>query len=180
MSKPEDNDLVRRCVHGDREAFSELLLRYEKPVYNAAYRMLNSREDARDVSQAVFLKVYEKLGDFDPKFRFFSWIYRIALNESIDFLNRRSRSEGITEEPIAETDGPERAAEKAERDRQLARALMGIKTEYRAVIVLKHILGFNYAEIGEILEISESKVKSRLYSARQLLRESLSSGPACR
>ena len=80
MSKPNDTDLVNRSLEGDRKAFEALLIRYEKPVYNAAYRMLNDAEDARDVAQTVFLKAYEKLGDFDPRYRFFSWIYRIALN----------------------------------------------------------------------------------------------------
>lgn len=177
MSKPDDNELVRRCRKGDREAFTTLLVRYEKPVFNAAYRMLNSREDAQDVTQAVFLKTYEKLDGFNSNYRFFSWIYRIALNESIDCLNRRNRSEGLQYEPLSETTGPAQAAELSERRRQIESALMGIKAEYRAVIVLKHFLDCNYTEISEILDIPESKVKSRLYSARQRLKEILAEVP---
>jgi len=163
-------------MKGDRKAFEALLVRYEKPVYNAAYRMLNNREDARDVTQTVFLKAYEHLGDFDPKFRFFSWIYRIALNESVNCLNKRDRTEELASEPAAETGGPEDAMEYEMRNRQLQSALMMIKTEYRTVLVLKHFLDCNYLEISQILDISEKKVKSRLYSGRQLLKDALATG----
>ncbi len=67
MSKPDDTGLIRSCMNGDKRAFEALLIRYEKPVFNAAYRMLNNTEDARDVTQTVFLKAYEHLGDFDPR-----------------------------------------------------------------------------------------------------------------
>lgn len=176
MSKPDDTGLIRSCMKGDRKAFETLLIRYEKPVFNAAYRMLNNRDDARDVTQTVFLKAYEHLGDFDPKFRFFSWIYRIALNESVNCLNKRGRTEELAREPIAETGGPEDAMDHELRNRQLQSALMTIKAEYRSVIVLKHFLDCNYLEISQILDISEAKVKSRLYSGRQLLKETLETG----
>jgi len=176
MNRPDDTGLIRNCMKGDRKAFEALLVRYEKPVYNAAYRMLNNREDARDVTQTVFLKAYEHLGDFDPKFRFFSWIYRIALNESVNCLNKRDRTEELASEPAAETGGPEDAMEYEMRNRQLQSALMMIKTEYRTVLVLKHFLDCNYLEISQILDISEKKVKSRLYSGRQLLKDALATG----
>lgn len=173
MNKPDDSGLIRSSLKGDRKAFETLLIRYEKPVFNAAYRMLNNREDARDVTQTVFLKAYEHLGDFDPKFRFFSWIYRIALNESVNCLNKRGRTEELTREPIAETGRPEDAMDHEMRSRQLQSAMMTIKTEYRSVIVLKHFLDCNYLEISQILDISENLVKSRLYSGRQLLKDAL-------
>jgi len=160
-------------MKGERKAFEELLNRYEKPVYNAAYRMLHSAEDARDVTQTVFMKAYENLAQFDPKYRFFSWIYRIALNESINCLNLRGRTEELAREPAAETGGPDDAADSEQRSRRIQSALMMIKPEYRSVIVLRHFLEFNYLEIGEILDIPEGKVKSRLYSGRQLLKEAL-------
>ena len=162
MNKPDDSDLVRRSMKGERTAFEALLLRYEKPVYNAAYRMLNSSDDARDVTQTVFLKAYENLGRYDPKYRFFSWIYRIALNESINCLNQRKRTEGLAD-----------ATDSDQQSRRIQSALMTIKPEYRSVIVLRHFHEFNYLEIGEILEISETKVKSRLYSGRQMLKDAL-------
>ena len=89
MDEDSDGTLVRRCCNGDRRAFEALVVRYERPVYNAALRMLHDREEARDVAQTVFLKVYEHLADYDPSHKFYSWIYRIALNESINALHRR-------------------------------------------------------------------------------------------
>jgi len=175
MSKPNDTHPVNRSLEGDRKAFEALLIRYEKPVYNAAYRMLNDREDARDVAQTVFLKAYEKLGDFDPRHKFFSWIYRIALNESVNCLNRRSRSEELHIDPVSQASGPEDKMEQELNQRHLQAAMMTIKPDYRSVIVLKHFLDCNYAEIGQILDIPEGKVKSRLYSGRQLLKDALQS-----
>jgi len=173
MDKPDDTDLVHRTMKGERAAYEALLIRYEKPVYNAAFRMLNNTEDARDVTQTVFLKVYENLGQFDPQYRFFSWIYRIAVNESINFLKQRNRTEELTREPQTKTCGPDEATDSDQRSQRIQSALMSIKPEYRSVIVLKHFLEFNYVEIGAILEIPEKTVKSRLYSGRQLLKHAL-------
>ena len=173
MNRLDDTDLVRRSMKGERSAFEVLLIRYEKPVYNAAFRMLNSTEDARDVTQTVFLKAYENLSQFNPKYRFFSWIYRIAVNESINCLNSRNRSEELAVEPIAESGGPDDATDSEQRSRRVQSALMMIKPEYRSVIVLRHFLELNYLEIGEVLDIPEKKVKSRLYSGRQMLKEAL-------
>lgn len=176
MNKPDDLELVRRSSKGDTQSFATLVERYEKPVYNAAYRMLSNADDAKDVTQTVFLKAYENLGKFDPRFRFFSWIYRIALNESVNLLNKRSRTESLAREPETETGGPDDAMEQEIRNRQIQSALMTIKSDYRAVIVLKHFLDCNYVEISQILDIPEKKVKSRLYSGRQLLKEALQQG----
>ena len=173
MHKHDDTDLVHRSMKGERAAYEALLIRYEKPVYNAAFRMLNNAEDARDVTQTVFLKVYENLEQFDPKYRFFSWIYRIALNESINFLKLRNRTEELTREPETATSGPAETTDDEQRRQRIQAALMLIKPEYRSVIVLKHFLEFNYVEIGAILEIPEKTVKSRLYSGRQLLKNAL-------
>jgi RNA polymerase sigma-70 factor (ECF subfamily) len=173
MRSTDDSELVQSCIKGDRQAFERLLARYEKPVYNAAYRMLNSPDDARDITQTVFLKVFENLHQYDPKFRFFSWIYRIALNESINCLNRQKRLETLEHEPPSDSGGPEQATQAEQHSQRIQAALMGIKSEYRTVIVLKHFLDCSYVEIGQILDIPEKTVKSRLYSARQLLKDAL-------
>jgi len=135
--------------------------------------MLNNADDARDVTQTVFLKAYEHLDDFNPKFRFFSWVYRIALNEFVNCLNKRPRGEELARESETETGGPEDAMEQELRSRQIQSALMKIQPDYRGVIVLKHFLDFSYAEMANILDIPEKKVKSRLYTGRQLLKEAL-------
>lgn len=173
MSKTDDAGLVERCMNGDRQAFEVLLIKYEKPVFNAAFRMLHSSEDARDVTQTVFLKVYENLDKYDPAYRFFSWIYRIAMNESINCLSKQHRAESSDAEPESEGGSLEQTISGDQLRAGLQSALMRIKTEYRTVIVLKHFLDCSYIEIGEILEISEKTVKSRLYTGRQLLKDVL-------
>ena len=173
MNEPDDTTLMERSIKGDRQAFEQLLVRYEKPVYNAAYRMLHSRDDARDVTQTVFLKVFENLDHYDPKYRFFSWIYRIALNESINFLKKSSRLEPLNTEAESQTKGPEQQATSDELSEGVQTALMAIKSDYRSIVILKHFLGCSYHEIADILEIPEKTVKSRLYTARQLLKEQL-------
>jgi len=173
MNEPDDTTLMEQCTQGDRQAFETLLVRYEKPIYNAAYRMLHSRDDARDVTQTVFLKVYENLGSYDPKYRFFSWIYRIALNESINVIQKASRLEPLDTDTVSNTQGPEQQASSDQMSDGVQTALMAIKSDYRAVIVLKHFLGCSYTEISDILEVPEKTVKSRLYTARQLLKEQL-------
>lgn len=160
-------------MKGDRRAFETLLVRYEKPVYNAAYRMLHNRDDARDVTQTVFLKVYENLDQYNPAHRFFSWVYRIALNESINWLKKSNRQEALDYEAEDQGDGPEAMANDQQLGEGMEAALMRISSDYRAVIILKHVLGCSYIEISEVLDIPEKKVKSRLYTARQLLQESL-------
>jgi len=173
MSKTDEKELVDRCRNGDRRAFEALLIKYQKPVFNAAFRMLHNAEDAKDVTQTVFLKVYENLDKYDPAYRFFSWIYRIAMNESISCLTRMNRSETLESEPTDEGGDPEQQIRNTQLKAGLQTALMDIKPEYRTVVVLKHFLDCSYLEISEILEIPEKTVKSRLYEGRQLLRESL-------
>jgi len=135
--------------------------------------MLNNKEDASDVTQTVFLKVYENLDSFDPSRRFFSWVYRIALNESINVLGKQKRLEPLQHEPADDGKSPEQEVASAELSAEIQAALMTVKTEYRTVVILKHFLGCSYMEISEVLEIPEKTVKSRLYSARQMLKDAL-------
>ena len=173
MSKTDDTNLIERCIGGDRKAFESLLVQYEKPVFNAAYRMLNSRDDAMDVTQTVFLKVFENFDHYDPSRRFFSWIYRITLNESLNWLSKAKRLQPLKHEAVDEGRSLEQEVDSANLSKGVQAALMAINTDHRTVIVLKHILGCSYGEIGEILEIPEKTVKSRLYSARQRLKDLL-------
>lgn len=173
MNEDSDGYLVQRCLEGDRRAFAALVDRYQKPVFNAALRMLRNPEDARDVAQTVFLKVFEHLGDYDPKYRFYSWIYRIALNESVNVISRRTRQEPISGEEIDERRGADDELAVEQAGRRVQGALMILKVEYREVIVLKHFLDLSYEEIGRVLQLPEKTVKSRLFTARQLLKDAL-------
>ena len=173
MIEDDDAELVRRCGLGDRHAFEELVLRYQRPVYNAALRMLRHQDDARDVVQTTFLKAYEHLAEFDPKYRFYSWIYRIALNESINQINGRRRSGRVPEDAPVDEPGPDQSVDSQQLGRHVQVALMTLSAEYRAVIVLRHFLDLSYEEMAEVLLVPEKTVKSRLFSARQLLRDAL-------
>ena len=173
MSKTDDTKLIERCRSGDREAFEALLVKYEKPVFNAAYRMLNSRDDASDITQTVFLKVFENFDQFDPTRRFFSWIYRITLNESINWLSKTNRLEPLAFEATDQSKGPEQEVDSAKVSHDVQAALMTMKTDYRSAVILKHFLGCSYTEISQILDVPEKKVKSRLYTARQQLKDAL-------
>ena len=162
--------LVAACLRGDLAAFDALVDRYEGPLFNAAYRITGSVEDAMDATQAAFVKVFEKLHTFDPTYRFFSWIYRIVINQSLNIVNQRRDESGLDLELPAVGGNPETACSDSETARVLNLALMELGPEHRTVILLKHFEGFSYREIGELLGIPEKTVKSRLFSARQRLR----------
>lgn len=172
MDEHQDLEDVRACLGGDLEAFGRLVVRYQKQVMSVAYRILRDPEDARDVSQAVFVKAFGQLSSFDPKYRFFSWLYRIAVNESLNFAGKRKRRlEFETFRPAAIPD-PAGRLEAAESARAFDRAMLDLKPPHRAVLALG-AEGLTYAEIGQALRLPENKVKSRLFEARQKLREIL-------
>ncbi|MFO7652421.1 MAG: sigma-70 family RNA polymerase sigma factor [Candidatus Krumholzibacteriia bacterium] len=168
-----DERIIDRVLEGDRKAFAMLVSAYEKPVYNVAYRILHHPEDAADATQSTFLKAYQKLETFDRERRFFSWLYRIAINEAINLRRgRRPGAEAALDLPSAGP-SPEDDYELTELCEALERALSGMSLEHRVVVILKHLLALSYAEIAEILEIPEKTVKSRLYEGRQALKSRL-------
>lgn len=177
MQEDADAALVASCRDGDGEGFAALVRRYERPVYNLAFRMLGDREEARDVAQAAFLKALENLHRFDPRFRFFSWLYRIAMNEALDVLARRGRQTELTDVHAADDD-PMRDAAAADLGEQVRGALGALSPDHRAVLVLRHWQDMTYEEIGRVLDLPEATVKSRLFEARERLRLRLGGGQA--
>jgi RNA polymerase sigma-70 factor, ECF subfamily len=173
VNEEDDATLVRSCLAGDRTAFEKIVVRYQRAVFNAALRLLHNAEDARDVAQSTFLKVFEHLANYDPRFKFYSWIYRIALNEALDALGARRPAEHSDSERADQSPGPERQVESEQTGRAIEDALMRITPELRAVLVLRHFLNLSYQDMSDVLVLPEKTVKSRLYSARQLLREDL-------
>ena len=149
-------------------------MRYQKPVFNVALRMLRNPEDALDVAQTTFLKAFEHLGDYDPAFRFYSWLYRIAINESLNALALRKPSEELDGKALDEAPGPDRLAEGDQALHAIVDGLMHVSPELRTVIVLRHIAQLSYQDIAEALGLPEKTVKSRLHSAREQLRAHLS------
>jgi RNA polymerase sigma-70 factor, ECF subfamily len=168
-----DQTLLERFRNGDQDAFTKLVVRYQRPLYNAAFWVLRSAEDANDVTQIVFLKIAEQLDEYDPRYKFFSWIYRITVNESLNVLRRNRRDEPLDDEielPGSERDNPESRFGEAEVARRIRGALMKMSTNDRVVLSLRHFSECSYQEIGQILDLDEKTVKSRLFEARQRLR----------
>ncbi len=173
MGKDRDTELISDCKRGDRKALETLVRRYEKPIYNAAYRMLGNPDDAADITQIAFLKVFENLERYNPKFKFFSWIYRIAVNESINLLKRRGHQEPFDDKQASNLRDPEAMVEAEHLCDCVQAVLMELQEEHRAVIVLRHFSECSYHEIGEILQIPDRTVKSRLYTARQIMKDKI-------
>jgi RNA polymerase sigma-70 factor (ECF subfamily) len=173
MDRTEEDELVRRSLSGDTRAYGALMGCYERVLYNVALRMVNDREDAKDLTQTVFIKAYEHLASFDRGRKFFSWIYRIMMNESLNFLQRRRRSEPLDEGMASRDRGPDHEAEEHEVGGILEEAIAELKPEYRQVIVLRHFAQLSYEEMSGALEVPEKTVKSRLFTARRLLGELL-------
>lgn len=165
-----DHDAVKECLRGNKQAFEVIVDRYQKPIYNLILRMVRDPEDAADLTQTVFVRAYEKLKTFDPRQKFFSWLYRIAINTSLNFVNQRKHTVRMDHAASYEDMTAHDQYEKAERAEKLGEALMRLRPEYRAIVILRHFHDLSYWEIGKILDVPEKTVKSRLFSARQLLR----------
>ena len=165
--------VIEMAREGDSRAFETLLERYEKPVFNAAYRIVANYEDAADVTQAVFVKVHRKLGSYRPEHKFFSWIYRIAVNEAINFAKRRKWERPLDDGVAARQGSSVDHLARIARDELIQGALQALKTDYRVVVVLKYFLELSYKEISDIVEIPEKTVKSRLFTGREHLRQAL-------
>jgi RNA polymerase sigma-70 factor (ECF subfamily) len=170
MDNNRDHALITRCRRGDRQALGELIKEYERPIYNAAYRILGNIDDAADVSQTVFMKAFERLDQYNPEYKFFSWIYRIAVNESINLHNRNKNLQSLEDEDIAGVSSPEEDVDANKLSRIIQASLMELQVDYRVVVVLRHFSDMSYRDISVVLHIPEKTVKSRLYSARQLMK----------
>lgn len=149
-----------------------LLTHYEKPVYNVAFRMLGNTEDAADVTQTVFLKVFQRIRQYDPGYRFFSWIYRIAVNESIDQLAHRKPSQSFNDD-LPGDDAPPDTAARDQLEQQVQQVMAEMSDEHRAVVVLRYFTDCDYRQISVTLGIPEKTVRSRLFEARRQMRGKL-------
>ncbi len=169
MVNEDDDAFVRRTLNGDTRAFEALVGRYHRVLFGVAYRMVNDREDAEDITQTAFLKAYQKLATFDPAYKFFSWLYRILLNEALNVLQRRRERVALDANLVSGARNPEEELEVRERGRIVQKALMRLSEPHRQVLVLRHYGSLSYRDIGTVLGIPEQTVKSRLFAARQEL-----------
>ena len=178
-----ESDLAERCAVGDTEACRELVHSHQRMVYHLALQLLGNPEDARDLSQDVFLTVFRSIHRFRGDSALQTWIYRIAVNQARNqqrWWRRRKRSDQVSLETVfvdppapEATTSPERALDRKELRRRLWQALRRLPFEQRSAIVLRELHGMRYAEIAFSLGISTAAVKSRLARARQTLRTEL-------
>jgi RNA polymerase sigma factor (sigma-70 family) len=174
-----DAQLVSRSKSADVEAFGELVRRYQKPVFRIVLRMVKSPDDADDITQDTFVRAYRGLKTFKEEFDFHPWLYRIAYNQAINFLNKRKRQAAVDLDDVPERDiktgpEPESPIQSASRQELLGRlesALDRLPEEQRTVFLLRVQDGLSYEEIAETMGTPKGTVMSRLARARMALRK---------
>jgi RNA polymerase sigma-70 factor (ECF subfamily) len=180
--EPNDWELVRKCQAGEMSAFQELVSRYHQKVYMVILGLLRNREDALDVAQETFFRAFQKIKSFQGGSSFYTWLYRIAVNLSIDAQRRQKRNpldfresmDGILEAQNEVAKDPFSDVHDKELRETLLKAINDLTPEHKAVIVLRTFEGLSYKDIGEILGCSEGTVMSRLHYARKKLQDKLS------
>ena len=168
-----DSSLVIETLNGDREAFGRLVEKYERRIFNLAFRICGDYEDAMDVTQTVFVKAFERLETFDPSRKFFSWLYRMGVNESLNQVKRQRRIVHIEFDLPSRATGPDQQIIREESNGLVQSALKKLGEDQRVAIILRHFVDLSYRQMGDVLGIPEKTVKSRLYSARQRMKEIL-------
>jgi RNA polymerase sigma-70 factor (ECF subfamily) len=178
--------LVERAASGDKDAYRILVEKYQNRVYSLILSIVGGREDAEDIVQESFVKAYLSLKNFRGESSFYTWIYRVAYNMAIDFRRRVSRRNGVVTEPrlndqnesvqvegVAQDGDPEKSAERKQLAATLDEAMAQLSEEHRAVIVLREIEGMSYAEIADVLGVSQGTVMSRIHYAKKHLQKAL-------
>lgn len=174
----EEKELIQRARQGDHAAFEALVGRWQKPVYHQALRLLNDPEDAADVTQEVFLKLWRALPGFRGESSLSTWLYRLTDNTAIDLLRREKKRHGdlsLDDENLAvcvpadPSCSPQEQTERREVQSAVADALAQLSQEHRRVLILRELNGLSYEEIGQILVLNPGTVKSRIARARLAL-----------
>lgn len=185
---PTDEELVRSVLAGDRERFGDLVERYQGRLVNYLFRLVRNLDEAHDLAQEVFVRVYQALDRFDPQYRFSTWLFRVAQNAAIDVIRKRrfrlvplSRPEEDGGEGTWEIEleapgaGALETLEGRERDQRVRVAIDALPWEYRELILLRHYGELAYEEIAEAKGMPLGTVKNKLFRARQMLKGALAS-----
>jgi RNA polymerase sigma-70 factor (ECF subfamily) len=184
-----DHELVTRAQLGSEKAYRELLDRYQRPVFSIIFRMIRDREQAEDLAQETFVRVFNHIGRYDPRYKFSSWIFKIATNLTIDWIRRKelktvsidgSRNAVTSDEMeasaitiVSEDENPEELLEAKELGEEIEQAIGKLRPEYRAAILLRHVEGREYQEIAEIMALPLGTVKTYIHRGRNELRDTL-------
>lgn len=181
----EDRELVRRALDGEDAAFAQIVRRYERGLYNLAVRMVRDQEQARDLTQEVFIRVHRSLARYDPVYPFPSWIFRVASNLCIDWIRRRrvdtvsldaalpGHDSSPARDVAADDPDPERVLLEKDRARILGEALTELPEAHRLVLLLRHQRDLSYDEIALALNVPLGTAKARIHRAREALRKIL-------
>ncbi len=176
-----DVELIAKAISGREDGFEELVRRYQRPITNYVFRMLNDYDASLDVTQEVFIKVYNSLERYSSEYKFSTWLYRIAHNAAIDYIRRKSPNEQSIEtenkdgayqlqiESPAPT--PEQERERSEWRTEIEAVVKCLPAVYRELILLRHAQDLSYDEIAEITNLPLGTVKNRLFRAREMMRE---------
>jgi len=184
--RQDDGELLQRALQADETAFAELIQRYQGKLVAYVSQIVASPEEARDIAQEAFIRVWRNLGQYDPRYRFSTWLFRIAHNLGIDHLRRRrqrmvSLDSGLADDsgdtvrldPADARRGPLGDLENRELSEALIREINGLQESYRELVVLRHISGLSYMEIAELKGLPLGTVKNKLFRAHSVLREAL-------
>lgn len=181
----DDRSLVGRILGGERDLFTTLVARYEKRIINYVYRITHRYEEAHDLAQEIFVKVYLALDRYDPKYQFSTWLFRIAQNSAIDALRKKSIAEVPLARPADDEPSPKErefaddgvSPYRALKNKQLSAAIddaVGkLPADYRELIQLRHFAELSYEEIASMKKLPLGTVKNKLFRARNLLKEAL-------
>jgi len=181
IQKLTDGELIEKAIGGREDGFEELVRRYQRPITAYVYRMLNNYDASLDVTQEVFIKVYNSLHRYSSEYKFSTWLYRIAHNAAIDYMRKNSVSQQSLETENA--DGtfqlqiesprptPEQEREQSEWRKEIESVVSCLPAVYRELILLRHAQDLSYDEIAEITNLPLGTVKNRLFRAREMMRE---------
>lgn len=176
-----DGELIAKAIVGREDSFEELVRRYQRPIINYVFRMLGNYDAALDVTQEVFIKVYNSMTRYSAEYKFSTWLYKIAHNASIDYIRRHHTNLQSLE--VESEDGtyqvqyeskhlsPEQERERSEWREEIATVVKRLPAGYRELILLRHTQDLSYDEIAEVTNLPLGTVKNRLFRAREMMRE---------
>ena len=173
MDDSELKAVISECLGGKSESFNRIVEAFQNPIFHFAYQFTRNSDEAGDATMEIFFKAYRALDSFKPRYRFSSWLYKIAVNESINHIKSKKQTVKLNYDFESQERTPEENVSQGARVDLLQNALKTLNLDYRVVIVMKYFLELSYNEISENLEIPVKTVKSRLFTARQLLKEIL-------
>lgn len=171
-----DYEIIQLCLKGDQDAFEGLVNRYKKLIYTIVYRILNDKEEANDIAQEVFIKLFLSLDKYNPEYKFSTWSAKVATNLCLDKLRKKKIDIMSVDDMVYEPgdeENPETTYLRNERAMKIEKAIQSLPEKYKIPIILFHQQGFSYDEICKVLDEPLSIVKNRLHRARHMLRDKL-------